>query len=208
MSENKLPKDSAPEICSECGAYKVPGEEYHRCSFDAYYYGFDKTGDPAIDAILQAVSLAGKGCHHTSDWSEYGYPERIQRAANLAASLRRSAEQSEDATPSDDLALRLVDALYKVWNGCDTESANNRRVMDEAFSRAFNRARNRHSAKQALPSPPDPKHAICAVQFSNGLTGWSCGAPGCGFKTIDQNDMLEHAGSFVVKNVSPSLGEN
>lgn len=65
---------------------------------DAYYYSFDPTGVPAIDAILSAVAHAGKGYHNTSDWSDTGdedFPGRwgagrscidvIQAAANEAA---------------------------------------------------------------------------------------------------------------------------
>ena len=63
---------------------------------DAYYYGFDPTGVPEIDAILSAVAHAGKGYHHTESWSDdpgewgrYGpgrsMAEVIQAAANEAA---------------------------------------------------------------------------------------------------------------------------
>lgn len=93
MSDESKQKLDAPEICAECGAYKIPGEEYHRCAFYAYYYGFSKTGDPGVDAILQAVAAAGKAYHHTEDWGDGendGYAGRIQRAANYAASLRRT----------------------------------------------------------------------------------------------------------------------
>lgn len=62
----------------------------------AYYYWFDRTGEPAIDAILSAVAYAGKAFHGTEDWDltdvNYG-PIRgdmsavdvIQAAANEAA---------------------------------------------------------------------------------------------------------------------------
>lgn len=63
---------------------------------DAYYYGFEPTGVPEIDAILSAVAHAGKGYHHTESWDEDGDewgrfgPGRsmvdvIQAAANDAA---------------------------------------------------------------------------------------------------------------------------
>lgn len=42
-------------------------------SIDAYYFGFDPTGVPEIDRILQAVASAGCGSHHTDDWSVEGY---------------------------------------------------------------------------------------------------------------------------------------
>lgn len=56
-----------------------------RQQFNAYYFAFDATGDPKIDAILKAVAGAGKGAHHTQDWEELGYIKRIQDAAAQAA---------------------------------------------------------------------------------------------------------------------------
>lgn len=58
----------------------------------AYYYGFNATGVDAIDAILEAVASAGKGCHNTADWTDYpstdeSYVDKIQQAANDAAKL-------------------------------------------------------------------------------------------------------------------------
>ena len=60
---------------------------------DAYYFGFDSTGVPEVDAILSAVAYAGKGYHHTDEWgggeSRFGedrpYGDVIQAAANEAA---------------------------------------------------------------------------------------------------------------------------
>ena len=77
---------------------------------DAYYYGFEPTGDEQIDRILSAVACAGKAFHHTESWGEemtYGTPngapeaflrgktpvEWIQNAANDAARDRMSACQ-------------------------------------------------------------------------------------------------------------------
>ena len=74
---------------------------------DAYYYGFDPTGDEDIDRILSAVACAGKAYHHTESWCEemsYGTPngapepflrgltpiEWIQNAAIDAAARRAS----------------------------------------------------------------------------------------------------------------------
>jgi len=37
---------------------------------EAYYFGFDETGVPEIDAILSAVAHAGKGYHSTEDWDD------------------------------------------------------------------------------------------------------------------------------------------
>jgi hypothetical protein len=89
---------------------------------NAYYYGFEPTGVPAIDAILSAVAWAGKAVHHTEGWSEEAYSgqapeplrgetpvEWIQNAANDAAKRYRSYEQwlateqhkEAQATPPD-----------------------------------------------------------------------------------------------------------
>lgn len=70
-----------------------------RPGLDAYYYSFYETGDPKIDAILEAVAFAGKCFHHTDQWNDEldsaflpeGIPEGttcedlIQMAADLAA---------------------------------------------------------------------------------------------------------------------------
>ena len=37
---------------------------------NAYYFRFDSTGVGAVDAILSAVAIAGKGAHHTEDWND------------------------------------------------------------------------------------------------------------------------------------------
>lgn len=71
---------------------------------DAYYYGFDPTGVPEIDAILSAVAHAGNGYHHTEMWSDVPGPDEkwarfgpgrsmvdvIQAAANEAALALRN----------------------------------------------------------------------------------------------------------------------
>lgn len=71
---------------------------------NAYYYGFDRTGQVVIDRILSAVAHAGKGYHHTEFWTDhldYGapshlrgdsYDECIQNAAIDAADTLRIAE--------------------------------------------------------------------------------------------------------------------
>lgn len=64
-------------------------------SFDAYYYSFEPTGDADVDAILEAVARAWKGCHSTEDWREYGFDTTIQEAANKAAGIRRIAAATD-----------------------------------------------------------------------------------------------------------------
>ena len=60
---------------------------------NSYYFSFDPTGVPEIDAILSAVAYAAKAYHSTEHWNESGYQfgegrsyvELIQAAANEAA---------------------------------------------------------------------------------------------------------------------------
>ena len=87
---------------------------------DAYYYGFGSTGVPAIDRILSAVACAGKGCHNTEYWGEYGggyehlrgdnYVEMIQNAANdAAADLIARAKKAEAEVERLKGVLEFVD---------------------------------------------------------------------------------------------------
>ena len=71
---------------------------------DAYYFGFDRTGNILIDRILSAVAVAGKWAHHTEQWNDdedwKGEPmisqaSRIQAAANAAADALRSVQGDE-----------------------------------------------------------------------------------------------------------------
>ena len=57
---------------------------------NAYYYSFSPTGVDAVDAILEAVAIAGKAYHHTDQWGEdtgdgVSYAGAIQQAADKAA---------------------------------------------------------------------------------------------------------------------------
>ena len=61
----------------------------------AYYYGFEATGVEAVDRILSAVAVAGKGSHHTESWEENGYIHAIQVAANDAAEAFQVREAAE-----------------------------------------------------------------------------------------------------------------
>lgn len=93
---------------------------------DAYYFGFDSTGNEDIDRVLSAVACAGKAYHHTSDWTEpiakpYEPTHRggtcaewIQNAANdaatkLAAAYREGVIEGLERLESelDDLARRF-----------------------------------------------------------------------------------------------------
>ena len=95
------------------------GDDSSEWRMDAYYYGFGSTGVPAIDRILSAVACAGKGCHNTEDWGEYGggyehlrgdnYVDMIQNAANDAA-----AELIARAGKADAEVERLRAALHSI----------------------------------------------------------------------------------------------
>ena len=72
-------------------------------NLNSYYYGFDPTGNLAVDRILHMVARAGKAYHNTESWSdddpEWGaspsHSERIQAAANLAAKAIDAAVAAE-----------------------------------------------------------------------------------------------------------------
>lgn len=66
---------------------------------NAYYFSFDSTGSPIIDAILSAVAYAGKSYHHTESWAGdsrwdegRSYVDVIQAAANEAANKLTDAD--------------------------------------------------------------------------------------------------------------------
>src|SRR5690606_14490335 len=78
---------------------------------NAYYYSFERTGVPEVDAILSALAWAGKGMHSTQNWSDaeynfgYGpfdaglsYVDVIQAAANEAAERIRSLAAAVPST--------------------------------------------------------------------------------------------------------------
>ena len=72
---------------------------------DAYYFGFDSTGNEDIDRVLSAVACAGKAYHHTENLTEdIAMPyepshrggscvEWIQNAANDAAANLAAARR-------------------------------------------------------------------------------------------------------------------
>ena len=70
-------------------------------NLNAYYYGFDATGNEKVDGILAAVAAAGKGAHHTDQWNEvYDWMDdklsavdRIQNAANEAAKIDKTERE-------------------------------------------------------------------------------------------------------------------
>jgi len=103
---------------------------------DAYYFGFDSTGVPEVDAILSAVAYAGKGYHHTDEWgggeSRFGddrpYGDVIQAAANEAANRWDHTAAIAEA------AREYVAAMGRLSNRTDVEGALARAVGD-AYTR-------------------------------------------------------------------------
>jgi hypothetical protein len=89
MADSTLAKARA---LIEAGEKATPGERY----MTAYWFALEPTGCDSIDAILEAIAKAGKGCHSTADWIDYpeegeSYVDLIQRAANEAAAARNDA---------------------------------------------------------------------------------------------------------------------
>jgi hypothetical protein len=101
---------------------------------DAYYYSFDRTGVPAIDAILSAVAYAGKAFHGTDQWYDtdvnYGpitgdcsAADLIQRAANDAASELRDSDPLDPLPDEDfsDYVDRTKPPIIDVFDVTDPE---------------------------------------------------------------------------------------
>ena len=67
----------------------------------AYYHTFTPTGNDDIDAILEAVAVAGKSFHNTSQWddSEPSHWDLIQQAADKAALAVLAQKPPEDFKP-------------------------------------------------------------------------------------------------------------
>ena len=67
----------------------------------AYFYTFEPTGVDAVDAILEAVALAGRAYHHTGQWDDceeygpWGYWGLIQERANAAAEAISKANRGD-----------------------------------------------------------------------------------------------------------------
>ena len=69
---------------------------------NAFYYQFESTGVPEIDAILKEVANAGLKEKHTNTWVAEGFIDKIQLAANEAANSLSHPESLEvkDSTHS------------------------------------------------------------------------------------------------------------
>ena len=83
----------------------------NKLRMDAYYYGFDETGQPDIDLVLSAVACAGKSFHHTDQWNDQDSPwpghtgnspiEWISNAALSAAQEMARLKDENDALRKD-----------------------------------------------------------------------------------------------------------
>lgn len=126
---------------------------------NAYYFSFDSTGSPIIDAILSAVAYAGKSYHHTESWARgsrwdegRSYVDVIQAAANEAANKLTDAD-----------ALRAELAHM-------TEARDNARAEVERLTTQVTEVREAHSAASA-----DMQYCIgCDAESSTYDTPWPC----------------------------------
>lgn len=127
---------------------------------DGYYIGFDRTGVAAIDAVLSAVAIAGKGAHHTEAWGDdgdgyydgwpglppnpSGWNEALKDDGGSAVSLIQLA-----ANRSAGLVRRLADALEaRQPSENDREAVTGNELADAAVAaiervRAINTGNNR-----------------------------------------------------------------
>jgi hypothetical protein len=60
----------------------------------AYYFSFSPTGVELVDRILSAIAHAGKGYHHTSDWTEPTEPEGPFRGTSYVDWIQHAAEDA------------------------------------------------------------------------------------------------------------------
>lgn len=83
---------------------------------EAYHYDFHRTGVGAVDAVLSAVAIAGKGNHHTEWWNEenpdfYNGRDRLVDGDGTAVGLiQANAQRLADLLEADGKRLALADA--------------------------------------------------------------------------------------------------
>ena len=108
------------------------------CRMNAYYYSFDPTGQPAIDAILSAVAHAGKGYHHTESWRDDGEWSRWGEGRSVVDVIQAAANEA---------ALALLDAA---------EESDALRAERDALAAAVGRVRALHVEEHVYIGPSDP----------------------------------------------------
>jgi hypothetical protein len=94
---------------------------------NAYYFGFAETGCRVVDEILSAVACAGKGYHHTEEWSgnecddlRLSFPTKgksyvlvIQDAASVAANRIAALEQENAQLRAENQEYALNDTILR-----------------------------------------------------------------------------------------------
>ncbi len=114
---------------------------------DAYYYGFDETGQEAIDLILSAVACAGESFHHTDQWNDEDSPwpghtgnspiEWIANAALSGAQEMAQLKAENDALRKDAERYRwLKRQRSKAWKAAAEIPMNHTDAhIDEAMAK-------------------------------------------------------------------------
>lgn len=142
---------------------------------DAYYFGFDSTGNEDIDRVLSAVACAGKAYHHTRDWTEpiakpYEPTHRggtcaewIQNAANDAATklaaARREGVIEGRAQAEAELQSRIDAAIAREREAQSVDAAAFRLLRDEADAAdAWHAETGMKVARPPHMSPATVKH--------------------------------------------------
>ena len=73
---------------------------------DAYYYGFEETGDRAIDELLSAIAHAGKAYHNTEGWNDELYSDYSEHYPHLQGEtvtdwIQNAANRAANKKPAD-----------------------------------------------------------------------------------------------------------
>ncbi len=141
--------------------------------FYAYYFALLSTGSDAVDAILKEVANAGKGCHNTNGWSEYGYPLKIQNAADSAATAiqaleARSVKSEEDlaiVTRERNDAARLAETLGR--NSADLVDEVTKAKQESAALKEDARRYRRLRVLGCAPAGTKQLEAATVLRFTN-----------------------------------------
>lgn len=91
---------------------------------NAYYFSFDSTGSPIIDAILSAVAIAGKSHHSTNAWTEDDEWSRWGEGRSLVDVIQAAANEAANKLTAAEAALARVREMhqpYKVYDECDCD---------------------------------------------------------------------------------------
>ena len=113
--------------------------------YSAYYFSLNPTGEDCIDKILSAICFAGKGYHHTSDWTEekddYGdysggsYEAWIENSAKEAAGVLASLKEQLAAKDARIVELEKENTELR-WDGALTQAREELAAKDEELKEA------------------------------------------------------------------------